>query len=107
MALAGDALLVECTPASGILVIGQGYQHGYHVEQGVSRATIPLDGLDGSPRLRVIVIGSDGKRPGPTLIGCSPVGRGPAWRTGPLPSVFPATSVALRWSDPRPVRHAG
>lgn len=58
----GDGLLVECTPASGILVIGQGYQHGYRFEQGVSRATIPLDGLEGSPWLRVIVIGADGKR---------------------------------------------
>ena len=62
VAMDGDALLVECTPASGILVIGQGYQHGYHFEQGISCATIPLDGLDGSPWLRVIVIGSDGKR---------------------------------------------
>jgi len=58
----GDGLLVECTPASGILVIGRGYQYGYHFEQGVSRAVIPLDGLEGSPWLRVIVTGTDGKR---------------------------------------------
>ncbi|MDX2483163.1 MAG: CehA/McbA family metallohydrolase [Pseudodonghicola sp.] len=55
-------LTVECSPASGILVIGQGYQHGYRFEQGISHATIPLDGLEGSPWLRVIVFGTDGKR---------------------------------------------
>ncbi|SIQ82918.1 hypothetical protein SAMN05421641_11528 [Paracoccus thiocyanatus] len=57
-----DRLLVECSPAAGILIAGQGYQHSYHFEAGVSRAELSLDGLRGSPWLRVIVFGPDGKR---------------------------------------------
>lgn len=60
--LDGDRLLVECSQAAGVLVAGKGYQHSYHFEAGVSRAVLPMDGLDGSPWFRVIVFGQDGKR---------------------------------------------
>lgn len=60
--LKGDRLLVECSPAAGVLVAGKGYQHSYHFEAGVSRVMLPMDGLDGSPWFRVIVFGQDGER---------------------------------------------
>ncbi|MDP0926227.1 PHP domain-containing protein [Paracoccus onubensis] len=60
--LRDDRLLVECSPASGILIAGKGYQNSYHFEAGVSRAELPMDGLDGSPWFRVIIFGQDGKR---------------------------------------------
>lgn len=60
--LQGDGLLVECSPAAGILIAGKGYRHSYHFEAGVSHAKLPMEGLDGSPWFRVIVVGQDGKR---------------------------------------------
>lgn len=62
VALTEAGLLVECTPAAGILVIGQGYQHSYRFEAGISRAVLPMAELEGSPWFRVIVLGSDGRR---------------------------------------------
>lgn len=60
--LQNDRLLVECSPAAGILIAGKGYQHSYHFEAGVSRAELPLEGLNGSPWFRVTIFGLDGKR---------------------------------------------
>lgn len=60
--LLGDSLLVECSPAAGILIAGRGYQHSYRFEAGISRAELPMAGLEGSPWFRVIVFGQDGKR---------------------------------------------
>lgn len=58
----GNKLLVECSPAAGILIVGKGYQHSYHFDAGVSRAELSMEGLEGSPWFRVIVLGQDGKR---------------------------------------------
>lgn len=62
VAFQDDRLLVECSPAAGILVAGKGYQHSYHFSAGISRAELPMAGLEGSPWFRVIVFGQDGKR---------------------------------------------
>ncbi len=58
----GENLYVECSPARGILIAGAGYQHSYVFEQGLCYASLPLKGLEGSPWMRVIIIGEDGKR---------------------------------------------
>lgn len=60
--LRDDTLLVECSPARGILAIGRGYQYSFRFETGMSYAELPMEGLEGSPWMRIIVIGEDGKR---------------------------------------------
>lgn len=62
IAFTGDGLLVECSPAAGIVAIGRGYQYEHAFGSGLSRALLPLDGLDGSPWLRVIVTDAFGRR---------------------------------------------
>jgi hypothetical protein len=60
--LSGDTIEVACSPAKGVLVVGQGYLMSYHFGTGLTRASLPLEPLAESPWLRVIVLGEDGKR---------------------------------------------
>jgi hypothetical protein len=60
--LQGDSILVECSPAQGILAIGRGYQHSYAFANGMSHVSLPRAPLDGSPWIRIIVIGENGRR---------------------------------------------
>ena len=62
IAFEGDRLIVECSPASGVLAIGRGYQYEHSFGTGMSRVSLPLDGLEGSPWLRVIVTDAVGRR---------------------------------------------
>ena len=62
LAFEGDRLIVECSPASGVLAIGRGYQYEHSFGTGMSRVSLPLDGLEGSPWLRVIVTDAVGRR---------------------------------------------
>lgn len=55
-------IVVECSPAKGILVNGTGYQQVYKYESGVSYARLPRAKLGATPWCRVIVVGEDGKR---------------------------------------------
>ena len=62
IAFEGDKLLVECSPASGVLAIGRGDQYEHNFGTGLSRVLQPLDGLEGSPWLRVVVTDAFGRR---------------------------------------------
>lgn len=55
-------IIVECSPAKGILVNGQGYQYVHKFEAGVSYARLSKAKLGDTPWCRIIVIGEDGKR---------------------------------------------
>lgn len=57
-----DEILVECSPAKGILVNGQGYQNAFRYESGICYARIAKSELGATPWCRIIVIGEDGKR---------------------------------------------
>lgn len=57
-----DEIIVECSPARGVLVNGQGYQQAYCYESGLSRVRLPKAKLGSTPWCRIIVIGEDGKR---------------------------------------------
>ena len=60
--IADDGLRIECSPAVRILVNGRGYQGSYVVGTGISHATLPLEKLEGSPWIRVIVVDETGRR---------------------------------------------
>ena len=62
LAVEGDRLVVECSPVSGVLAVGRGYQYEHSFGTGMSRVSLPLDGLAGSPWLRVIVTDAVGRR---------------------------------------------
>lgn len=62
VALTDEVIVVECSPASGIVAIGQGYQYSFQFGQCLSRVVLPLDGLKGSPWMRLIVTDAAGKR---------------------------------------------
>lgn len=57
-----DEILVECSPAKGILVNGQGYQKAIRYESGIARARLPKSELGKTPWCRIVVIAEDGKR---------------------------------------------
>lgn len=57
-----DEIIVECSPAKGILVNGQGYQQAYEYQSGVSYARLSKAKLGATPWCRIIVIAEDGKR---------------------------------------------
>jgi hypothetical protein len=62
IAIEGDSLTVACSPAKGVLIVGQGYLMSFQFGTGLTRATLPLEPLAKSPWFRVIVMGEDGKR---------------------------------------------
>ncbi len=55
-------IIVECSPAKGILVNGRGYQQVYKYESGVSYAGLRRSKLGSTPWCRIIVVGEEGKR---------------------------------------------
>lgn len=55
-------IIVECSPAKGILVNGRGYQHVAKYESGVTYAHLSRSTLGDTPWCRIIVTGEDGKR---------------------------------------------
>ena len=58
-----DKVSVEVpAPASGVLASGRGYQYEHNFGTGLSRVLLPLDGLEGSPWLRVVVTDAFGRR---------------------------------------------
>lgn len=57
-----DEIIVECSPATGVLVNGQGYQQAYDYRGGISHARLSKVKLGATPWCRIIVIGEDGKR---------------------------------------------
>ncbi|MGF7162427.1 hypothetical protein FHS85_004081 [Rhodoligotrophos appendicifer] len=62
VALGGETVDIQCSPASGVVAVGQGYLMSTRFGTGLTRVSLPLEPLKASPWLRIIVIGADGKR---------------------------------------------
>lgn len=60
--LTDEGIVVECSPAAGVVAIGRGYQYSFQFGQGLSRVVLPRDGLKDSPWMRLIVTDAAGKR---------------------------------------------